>query len=109
MKRIAIMAGALGFGVLPVQPALSQQRAPAPSLVTPEPGLRAPPRRPRARIIVRPRAYPYRTYHSPYPVPYPIEYPGPNAYRDCTARYVQEYRASGPVVVPQMNCWWVRR
>ena len=63
--------------------------------------------RPRTRIRVQP-LYPYRRYHSLYPLPYDIEYPGPNARRDCTARYVTEYRPSGTVVVPRMNCWWVR-
>lgn len=29
-------------------------------------------------------------------------------YRDCAVRYVQEWRLSGAVIVPQMRCWWVR-
>jgi hypothetical protein len=62
----------------------------------------------RPRIRVRPAyRYPYRTFHSPYPVPYPYEYPGPNAYRDCRARLVQEFRPSGTVIVPRVTCWWV--
>jgi hypothetical protein len=32
--------------------------------------------------------------------------PGPNAVRDCTATYVQEFRPSGTVIVPHMNCFW---
>jgi hypothetical protein len=32
--------------------------------------------------------------------------PGPNAVRDCTATYVQEYRPSGTVITPRMNCVW---
>jgi len=63
--------------------------------------------RPRTRIRVQ-KYYPYRRYHSFYPLPYDVEYPGPNARRDCSVRYVQEYRPSGTVVVPRMNCWWVR-
>jgi hypothetical protein len=63
--------------------------------------------RPRTRIRVQ-KYYPYRRYHSLYPLPYDIDYPGPNAKRACTARYVQEYRPSGTVVVPRMSCWWVR-
>jgi hypothetical protein len=39
---------------------------------------------------------------------YPRYYPGPNAVRDCTATYVQEYRPSGTVIVPRMNCFWRR-
>jgi hypothetical protein len=65
--------------------------------------------RPRARTRIRvQRYYPYRRWHSLYPLPYDVEYPGPNARRDCSVRYVQEYRPSGTVVVPRMSCWWVR-
>jgi hypothetical protein len=39
---------------------------------------------------------------------YPRYNPGPNAVRDCTATYVQEYRPSGTVIVPRMNCYWRR-
>jgi hypothetical protein len=37
---------------------------------------------------------------------YPRYYPGRNAVRECNATYVQEYRASGTVIVPRMNCAW---
>ena len=37
---------------------------------------------------------------------YPRYFPGPNAVRDCTAHYVQEYRPSGTVITPRMNCYW---
>ena len=37
---------------------------------------------------------------------YPRYYPGPNAVRDCTATYVQEFRPSGTVITPRMNCFW---
>ncbi|HMA57409.1 MAG TPA: hypothetical protein VKP52_11940 [Pseudolabrys sp.] len=33
-------------------------------------------------------------------------YPGPNAKRQCRSWLVEEYRVSGPVIVPQMRCWW---
>ena len=33
-------------------------------------------------------------------------YPGPNAVRQCRSWLVTEYRVSGPVIVPQMRCWW---
>lgn len=33
-------------------------------------------------------------------------YPGPNAKRQCRSWLVKEYRVSGPVIVPQMRCWW---
>jgi hypothetical protein len=39
---------------------------------------------------------------------YPSYYPGPNAVRDCNATYVEEYRPSGTVIVPRLNCFWRR-
>ena len=39
---------------------------------------------------------------------YPRYYPGRNAVRDCTAIYQPEYRPSGTVIVPYMNCYWRR-
>lgn len=33
-------------------------------------------------------------------------YPGPNSERVCNAHYEQEYRPSGTVIVPRMNCYW---
>jgi hypothetical protein len=63
--------------------------------------------RARTRVRIGPR-YPYRRYHSLYPLPYPVEYPGPNAKRECVARYVTELRPSGTVIVPKTHCWWVR-
>ena len=44
----------------------------------------------RPRVVIRPRR---------------IE-PGPNAKRQCQSWLAQEYRVSGPVIVPQMHCWW---
>ena len=64
-------------------------------------------RRPRTRIRVTP-LYPYRTFNTAYPLPYEYEYPGPGATRECRARLQQEWRPSGTVIVPRMNCWWVR-
>lgn len=31
---------------------------------------------------------------------------GPNAVRICNAHYEQEYRPSGTVIVPRMQCYW---
>jgi hypothetical protein len=31
---------------------------------------------------------------------------GPNAKRYCRAWRAQEYRVSGPVIVPRQQCWW---
>jgi hypothetical protein len=39
---------------------------------------------------------------------YPRYYPGRNAVRDCTATYLPEYRPSGTVIVPYVNCYWRR-
>ncbi len=33
-------------------------------------------------------------------------YPGPNSKRYCRSWLAKEYRVSGPVIVPQMRCWW---
>jgi hypothetical protein len=33
-------------------------------------------------------------------------YLGPNAVRQCRSWLAREYRVSGPVIVPQMYCWW---
>ena len=54
-------------------------------------------RRPRVRV---------RVYREDERGVYPSYYPGPNAVRDCTATYVKEYRPSGTVIVPRMNCFW---
>jgi hypothetical protein len=54
-------------------------------------------RRPRARV---------RIYREDDRGVYPSYNPGPNAVRDCTATYVQEYRPSGTVIVPRVNCFW---
>jgi hypothetical protein len=59
---------------------------------------------PRRRPTTRLRIYP-RDQPEPDGV-YPRYFPGRNAVRDCTATYVQEYRPSGTVIVPRMNCYW---
>ena len=63
--------------------------------------------RARPRIRVAP-AYPYRLFSTTYPVPYEYEYPGPGAVRQCHSWLAPEHRASGPVIVPRMRCWWER-
>jgi hypothetical protein len=59
-------------------------------------------RRPQTRLRVYPRYVPDADGV------YPRYFPGPNAVRDCTATYVQEYRPGGTVIVPHMNCYWRR-
>ena len=58
-------------------------------------------RRPLRRLPIYPR---YQA--EPDDGVYPRYNPGPNAVRECTATYVQEYRPSGTVIVPRMNCAW---
>ena len=60
----------------------------------------------RVRPPTRLRVYP-RYWLEPDGV-YPRYYPGRNAVRDCTATYQLEYRPSGTVIVPHMNCYWRR-
>jgi hypothetical protein len=55
-------------------------------------------RRPPTRLRVYPRYNPDDVY--------PRYDPGPNAVRDCTATYVQEFRPSGTVITPRMNSFW---
>lgn len=57
----------------------------------------------RRRVIRRVPVYPRQEWRPPV---YPQYNPGPNAVRDCTATYVQEYRPSGTVITPRMNCYW---
>jgi lipoprotein-anchoring transpeptidase ErfK/SrfK len=56
-------------------------------------------RRPATRL----RVYPLYQWE---PDVYPRYNPGPNAVRDCSVAYVQEYRPSGTVIVPHMSCYW---
>lgn len=92
-KGIVIGAGVLALAsLLPGMPARAQQSAPAaerlaasrPSDVTAQRRARRQPTR-------------VRVYRS---------FPGPNSQRVCNARYVQEYRPSGTVIVPVVNCYW---
>lgn len=48
--------------------------------------------RKRTRIVIHPRSY-------------PAELP-PSAKRYCNSWLEKEYRVSGPVIVPRMQCWW---
>lgn len=59
----------------------------------------------RRRIIRRVPVYPREEWR---PDVYPRYNPGPNAVRVCSATYVQEYRPSGTVITPRMNCYWRR-
>jgi hypothetical protein len=50
-------------------------------------------RRTRTRIVITPQQS------------YVVE-PPPTAKRYCRSWLEQEYRVSGPVIVPRMQCWW---
>jgi hypothetical protein len=105
MKRIktaAIWLALIGAGSLPAAGAGAQT---APSRIqvaqaSPDAGGQVRLRRPVRRVPIYPHSQP-----EPDGV-YPRYFPGRNAVRDCTATYVQEYRPSGTVIVPRMNCYW---
>lgn len=49
----------------------------------------------------------YRAQSRPRIVIHPRRYKlGPNAKRHCRFWLAKEYRPSGPVITPQMRCWW---
>jgi hypothetical protein len=76
-------------------PPVQMAQAPQPGELTAQDrGIRRPP----ARVRI------YRSYN-PDDV-YPRYFPGRNAVRECTASYVQEFRPSGTVITPRMNCFW---
>src|SRR5918996_1600550 len=108
MRRIGALAAlaALGGLLLAVSPGAAETALP-PAGAENATDFSAQSRPPRARTRIRvQKYYPHRRWHSLYPLPYDVEYPGPNARRDCSVRYVQEYRPSGTVIVPRMSCWW---
>jgi hypothetical protein len=105
MKRIVTVAiwGAFAGLVLPGSMAQAQTASPelriaaAPKATVTD--VSAQRRRPLRRVPI------YRQEEWA-PDVYPRYNPGPNAVRDCTAHYVQEYRPSGTVITPRMNCYW---
>jgi hypothetical protein len=101
MNRIGMVAilGALAaFVGLPVKMASAQSASGVRVAQAVPQDPFAPRRRPTARL----RVTPYEEGVVPH------YYPGPNAVRVCNATYVQEYRASGTVIVPHMICYWSR-
>jgi hypothetical protein len=105
MKRIVTVAMWAAFAGLVLPGAAAQAQTAAPELgLAPKPevavtDMSAQRRRPLRRIPI------YRQQEW-VPDVYPRYNPGPNAVRDCTAHYVQEYRPSGTVITPRMNCYW---
>jgi len=108
MMRIGTAAILLFFAGGFLLPAAGAQAETAPSGIRTAQGsqpmateVSAQRRRPLRRLPIYPR-YEWE------PDVWPRYNPGPNAVRDCTATYVQEYRPSGTVIVPHMNCYWRR-
>jgi len=110
MRTLVTLAAIVTLaGLLFAAPSVAQAVEPGAKAVAPtDISAQSRARRTWPRILVQPRYYPYRRYHSLDPLPYDIEYSWPHARRECTARDVQEYRPSDTVGVPRMNCWWVR-
>jgi hypothetical protein len=105
MKRIVTVAMWAAFAGLLLSGTMAQAQT-----ASPEPRVAAAPkamvtdvsaqrRRPLRRVPI------YRQQEWA-PDVYPRYNPGPNAVRDCTAHYVREYRPSGTVITPRMNCHW---
>ncbi len=104
MKRIVTVAAWAALAELVLPGAAAQAQSTAPELriaQAPQPDvtdMSAQRRRPLRRVPIYSQEW--------APSVYPRYYPGPNAVRDCTAHYVQEYRPSGTVITPRMNCYW---
>ena len=109
VSRIIVALGATALGFVATEIARAQGAGRATTMTAPPTVLLAQlrPERARTRIRVVP-AYPYRLYSTTYPVPYKYDFPGPGAVRQCTSWLAPEDRASGPVIVPRMRCWWER-
>lgn len=92
-KGIVIGAGVLALAsLLPATFAFAQQSAPK---VQPAAASKSSDLTSQRRVRRQPTRV--RVYRS---------FPGPNSQRVCNARYVQEYRPSGTVIVPVVNCYW---
>jgi hypothetical protein len=52
------------------------------------------------------RPYEFAAQSRPRITIHPRYHPGPNSVRYCRSWLTKEYRLSGPVIVPQMRCWW---
>lgn len=99
---LAILSGLLGlFAGLVVMalPASAQAQSTAAHVKTGGHGLTADEFSAQSREVVRRTPRRVRIYRG-------SNYPGPNSKRVCNAYYEQEYRPSGTVIVPRMNCYW---
>ena len=98
--RITTAAIGLGLAVTAMMPLAQAETAREPIVQLAQNFQDAPPRRPRPRV----RIYQQGDDRGVSP----SYNPGPNAVRECSANYVQEYRPSGTVITPRLNCYWRR-
>ena len=101
IRTAAILVAVAGAVSLPISGANAQTAPQARMAQTAQPDVTEPSaprrvRRPSQRLNVYPS----------YDGVVPRYNPGPNAVRECSATYVQEYRPSGTVIVPRMSCYW---
>ena len=110
MIRVIAAAFLAGLGGTLLLPAAAQAKPPASGSAPARASSSAPGqsaatdlsalRRPQTRIRIYSNSQPDDVY--------PRFDPGPNAVRVCNANYVQEFRPSGTVIVPHVNCRWRR-
>ena len=103
MMRIVTAAMLAAFVGLLLPGAVAQAQTAPPGMRTAQAAPTDMSAQQRRRAIRRVPVYPREEWRPPV---YPQYNPGPNAVRDCTATYVQEYRPSGTVITPRMNCYW---
>jgi hypothetical protein len=92
------LAGAFSLFMVSAEAQTPQQGTRTAQATTEDPAVQ--PARPPKRLRIYPR------YQAEPDDVYPRYYPGPNAVRVCNATYVQEFRPSGPVIVPHTTCVW---
>jgi lipoprotein-anchoring transpeptidase ErfK/SrfK len=102
MIRIVTAASLAAFAGMLLQPGAQAQTAPS-GVRTAQASQPTETSAQRRRAVRRVPIYPRDEWR---PDVYPQYYPGANAVRECTATYVQEYRPSGTVITPRMNCYW---
>ena len=105
IKTAAIWARFCGHFLLPASATMAQTAPSGVQIAQASPPAAAP-ATPRRSTVAAARANLSALRASRARCVYPRYYPGPNAVRDCTATYVEEYRPSGTVIVPRMNCFW---
>ena len=99
MRMILAAIGLVATAVMAVTPQAQADQAREPRVQLAQTFQEAPPPRRRPRV---------RIYQEDDRGVYPSYNPGPNAVRDCSAIYVQEFRPSGTVITPRLNCYWRR-